>query len=189
MPSFTIMSPAEFECKFPDMHQQVCDELGLGFVPNIFRCLIVANPELAMSSWQMVRQNLCRGVVPRMVKELLFSFIAYKRQCNYCHLAHHALALNYGFEHHQVSSLFDNIERLENPTLNAALFFADEATNASFPEPLLSYRRLEKLGFENGELVELLGMISCALYMVNIADGLSVPVDQRFIDVINKELA
>ncbi len=189
MPSFTIMSGAEFEQRYPDIHEQVCEELGLGFVPNIFRCLVNANPQLALASWQMVRTNLCRGVVPRMVKELLFSFIAYKRQCNYCYIAHHALALNYGCEHKQVHSLFDNLESIDNPTLSAVLLLADEATNASFPEPLLSYRRLEKLGFEIEEITELLGMISCALYMVNIADGLRMPVDERFIDVVDSELA
>lgn len=189
MPKFTIMPTADFEQKYPDIHQQVCSELGLGFVPNIFRCIVNTNPELAMSSWQMVRNNLCQGIVPRAVKELIFSYIAYKRKCDYCHIAHHALALIYGFEHHQINAFFDDIEHIDNPTLSAALYFADQATETTFSKPLSSYHKLEKLGFEDRELIELLGMISCALYMINIADGLAIPVDQRFIDVIHSERA
>ncbi|GGI78844.1 carboxymuconolactone decarboxylase family protein [Shewanella gelidii] len=187
MSLFAIMPPVEFEQQYPQLHTEVCEKLGLGFVPNIFRCMALVNEPLALSSWQMVKQNLCAGNLPRMVKELLFSFVAYKRRCQYCYIAHHALAIHHGFSEGHVKALFDDIESAEPPILGAVLKFADLATEPHFVDPDSAYKDMQALGLSQSETVEVLGMVSCALYMVNIADGLGLPVDERFITVINQE--
>ncbi|PHS68865.1 MAG: hypothetical protein COB23_08095 [Methylophaga sp.] len=180
----SIMSSDKFEATFPEIHHQVCEELGMGFVPDIFRCVAAANPDLAISSWNMVRKNLCAGKILRTTKELMFSYIAHKKGCNYCDIAHHALALHYGFTEENISKILNDINEVRNPVLRVVLKLADFSVDNRFDEVAILDEELIELGFTRDEITELVGMVSCALYMVNIADSLGIDADKEFKDVI-----
>lgn len=186
MRTLPVMSSTEFEGKFPEIHRQVCEELGMGFVPEIFRCVAIANPDLALSSWNMVRKNLCAGSILRTTKELMFSFIAHKKECSYCEIAHHALALYHGFDEQNVGQILNDISQIRNPALRVVMKLADFSVDNRFDEVARLDIELVNLGFSRDEIAELVGMISCSLYMVNIADSLAVLADQEFRDVISR---
>lgn len=182
MEYFPVMSEEIFEKAYPEVNREVCEVLGMGFVPNIFRCLTNVSPELALASWGMVKNNLCSGELSRVSKEILFSYIAFKRNCQYCHVAHHAMALKFGHDEQDVIEIVNDIETVRNPVLKSVLKFADLCIANDFNATLSVYENLEDIGLEKEEIVELIGMVSCSLYMVNLADSLSVDVDKRFTD-------
>lgn len=186
MDYFPIMAEEEFEQRYPEINQEVCEVLGMGFVPNIFRCLTNVSPELALASWVMVKNNLCSGELSRVSKEILFSYIAFKRNCQYCHVAHHAMALKFGHDDQDVIEIVNNIESVRNPVLKSVLQFADVCLSKDFNANVEMYEDLEDIGLEKEEIVELVGMVSCSLYMVNLADSLSVDIDKRFTDFTNQ---
>ena len=185
MNRYNVMDEAEFEQSFPEIYNQVCTELGIGFVPDIFRCVVNASPELALSSWNMVRINLCSGLLPRITKELIFSFVARKKNCEYCDMAHHALAIQHGCSMDNIDGMLNDIHSINNPALKAVLEFTNAAVDNDFSKIADLDRDLGFLGFGQDEIAELVGMVSCALYMVNIADSLQVSTDQRFKDIVN----
>ena len=186
MSNLPILSDEKFQEQFPEIHQQVCEELGMGFVPAIFRCVVVLNPDLALSSWNMVRKNLCSGDLPRITKELMFSYIANKKNCNYCMIAHHALALHHGFSGDDIVTILNDIEQIKNPALRLVIKLADASVDNDFDLVAKLDDELCSLGFARDEITELVGMISCALYMINLADSIGVEVDQKFINTILK---
>ena len=183
---FPILSEEQFEENFPVIHQQVRDELGIDFVPIIFRCLAATNESLALSSWEMVRKTLCSGCLPRITKELIFSYIAHKQQCNYCKVAHHALALHHGFAGESMDIIFNDIELIKNPSLRLVIKLADVSVSNGVSSMSEVHEELNEIGFECDEIAEIISMISCALYMVNLASGLGVSVDQKFTDIVKK---
>lgn len=180
------MSRGQFEHAFPEIHLQVCDELGMGFVPEIFRCVALIRKELAESSWGMVRNNLCKGNLPRITKELIFSFIATKKTCSYCAIAHQALAIHHGFTDHDLKKILENFELVKNPSLRTVLKLASFSVDNDYLMVSQLYGELITLGFSTDEIAELIGMVSCSLYMVNLADSLGVEIDQEFIDTIER---
>lgn len=184
MNKLPILSEERFEKDFPDIHQQVCNELGMGYVPAIFRCIAIINPELALSSWKMVRSTLCSGSLPRITKELVFSYIAHKKSCEYCKIAHHALAIHHGFTEESIKTVFNNVEQIKNPALRLVIMFADSSVDNDFSLVPTLDEKLNDLGFSRDEITELICMISCALYMVNLASSLGIDVDQQFTDII-----
>lgn len=186
MSDLPILSEDKFKAQFPEIHQQVCEELGMGFVPTIFRCVVVLNPDLALSSWNMVRKNLCSGNLPRITKELMFSYIAHKKQCNYCAVAHHALALHYGFSEENMETILNDQDQIKNPSLKLVMKLADASVENDFNLVAKLDEELRSLGFARDEIAELIGMISSSLYMVNLADSIGVDIDQKFTDVIDK---
>lgn len=182
MEYFPIMLEEDFEQTYPEIHREVCEVLGMGFVPNIFRCLTNVSPELALASWGMVKNNLCSGELSRVSKEILFSYIAFKRNCQYCHVAHHAMALKFGHDDQDIIEIVNDIESVRNPVLKSVLQFADVCMAHDFNASVEMYEDLEDIGLEKEEIIELIGMVSCSLYMVNLADSLSVDIDKRFTD-------
>lgn len=186
MNQITILSEEQFEKDFPEMHQQICDELGMGYVPSIFRCVAISNPDLALSSWAIVRSNLCSGSLPRITKELMFSYIAHKKSCDYCEIAHHALALHHGFTDESIKTVFDHVERIKNPALRLVIMLADSSLKDDFSLVAQRVEELGDLGFARDEITELFLMVSCALYIVNLASSLGIDVDQKFINVIKR---
>ena len=186
MNTFPILTEAQFEKDFPIVHQQVCDELGMGFVPIIFRCLAAINKDLALSSWEMVRNTLCSGSLPRITKELIFSYIAHKQHCDYCEVAHHALALHHGFTGESMTTIFNDIEQIKNPSLRLMIKLADVSISHEFALMHQVHEALNEIGFESDEIAEMINMISCALYMINLASSLGVSVDQTFSDIVKK---
>ena len=181
---FPILSEEQFEKDFPVVHQQVCDELGMGFVPAIFRCIAAINQDVALSSWEMVRNTLCSGCLPRITKELVFSYIAHKQSCNYCEVAHHALALHHGFAGESMDTIFNDIELIKNPSLRLVIKLAHSSLVHDFSLMTQVKEELTDIGFEHDEIAEMFCMISCALYMVNLASSLGISVDQTFINVV-----
>lgn len=183
MDYFPIMPESEFEVRFAEVHHEVCTQLGMGFVPNIFRCLANINPALAQASWTMVKNNLCAGELPRVTKEILFSYIAYQRHCDYCHVAHHAMALKFDHDEQDILAIIKDIESVRNPLLRSVLKFGERCLSQDFNANQQIYHDLEELGLEKEEVTELIGMVCCSLYMVNMADSLVVEIDKRFTDV------
>jgi AhpD family alkylhydroperoxidase len=177
------MPESEFEKRFCDINAEVCGTLGMGFVPNIFRCLANVNPELALASWTMVKNNLCSGELPRVSKEILFSYIAYRQNCEYCHVAHHAMALKFGHSEQDILEIVNNIESVRNPLLKSVLQFGELCLKDDIRAFSGMYSKLDELGLDKEEVTELIGMVSCSLYMVNLANCLSVDVDKRFTDL------
>lgn len=182
MELFPVMSESEFELTYPEIHHDVSQTLGMGFVPNIFRCVANVNPQLALASWIMVKNNLCSGELSRVSKEILFSYIAYRRRCEYCHVAHHAMALKFGHNDQDIMEIIQDINSVRNPLLKSVLLFGEACLESDFNASDRTYDTLENLGLEKEEITELIGMVSCALYMVNLADSLSVSIDSRFIE-------
>lgn len=186
MSYFPIMSEEEFDKRYPEVSKEVCSMLGMGFVPNIFRSLANVNPELALASWVMVRNNLCSGELSRVSKEILFSYIAYRRHCEYCHVAHHAMALKFGHDEQDILEIVKDIDSVRNPVLKAVLQFGEMCLQSNFTGSSDIYENLEDYGLEREEVSEIIGMVSCSLYMVNMADSLVVDVDKRFTDATNQ---
>lgn len=180
MSFFPILTTVEFQETYPELHNEVLENLGINFVPKIFRCLAATNPSLAMASWTMVKNNLCAGELPRTSKEILFSYIAKTRQCEYCHIAHLALAAVHGYKDQNIAAIVDDITLVKNPALKSILEFSKTMLSNTSPLTESSYNQLDKYGFSLEEITELIGMISCSLYMVNIADSLMIEVDEDF---------
>lgn len=186
MNTYDIMPEDEFQSRFPEIHDQVCKELGIGFVPEIFRAVVNANPALAQSSWNMVRVNLCAGDIPRITKEILFSYVANQRKCDYCDIAHQALAIHHGCDIPDIPDMFKDINAIRNPPLRAVIQYTDAAITNDYVKQSLLEDDLIGFGFSKEEILELIGMISCAMYMVNIASSIRVTPDRRFNDVVNE---
>lgn len=176
-------SEREFAERFPNEDADIKEMLGLDYVPKLFRTAVALSPSLAVTSWQMVRAILCTGNLPRTLKEMIFIAVANARDCQYCSIAHQAMALKYGLEYGVNLQLIRDLDQIQPTSTREILKFSvclaqgkgnySEATD-----------RMLKNGVKQDDIPEIIAMISCANYMVTLADGLMVVPDEHFYEVI-----
>lgn len=176
-------SEEEFAKRFPNEDKDIKEKLGLGYVPKLFRTAIAVSPSLAATSWQMVRAILCTGGLSRTLKEMIFIVVANARDCQYCSIAHQAMAIKYGLEYGVNLELTRDLDQIQPASTREILKFA-----VSLAQGKGSYSegtdKMLKSGVNQDDIPEIIGMISCSNYMTALADGLMVTPDEHFYELI-----
>ena len=177
-------SEQEFAKRFPNEDADIKKMLGLNYVPKLFRTVVVLNPSLAVTSWQMVRSILCTGKLSRVLKEMIFIVVANARDCQYCSIAHQAMALKYGLEYGVNLQVIRDLDQVQPPSTREILKFSAclAKGKGSYSEGIDS---MLKSNVKQGDIPEIIAMISCANYMVTLADGLMVVPDKYFYELID----
>ena len=183
MPSTQPYTEEEFAKRFPNEDKDIKEMLGLGYVPKLFRTAIAVSPSLAATSWQMVRAILCTGKLSRALKEMIFVVVANARDCQYCSIAHQAMALKYGLEYGVNQQLTRDLEQIQPDSTREILKFAVclAQGKGSYGE---ATDKMIKSGVDQEDIPEIIAMISCSNYMVTLADGLMVAPDEHFYELI-----
>jgi len=183
MPNIQPYSEEEFAKRFPNEDKDIKEMLGLGYVPELFRTAIAVNPSLAATSWQMVRAILCAGELSRALKEMIFVVVANARDCQYCSIAHQAMALKYGLDYSVNQQLTRDLEKIQPDSTREILKFAVCLAQGKGNYDEATYKML-KSGVNQEDIQEIIAMISCANYMTALADGLMVSPDKHFYELI-----
>ena len=173
----------EFAKRFPNEDKDIKEMLGLGYVPKLFRTAIAVDPTLAATSWQMVRAILCTGKLSRALKEMIFVVVANARDCQYCSIAHQAMALKYGLDYGVNQQLTRDLEQIQPDSTREILKFAVSLAQGKGNYSEATDKML-KNGVNQEDIPEIIAMISCSNYMVTLADGLMVKPDEHFYELI-----
>ena len=178
-------SEEEFVKRFPNEDKDIKEMLGLGYVPKLFRTAIAVSPSLATTSWQMVRAILCTGgLLSRTLKEMIFVVVANARDCQYCSIAHQAMAIKYGLEYGVNIELTRDLEQIQPASTREILKFAVSLAQGKGNYSEGTEKMMES-GVKQEDIPEIIAMISCSNYMTALADGLMVTPDERFYELID----
>lgn len=114
-----LMQDREATGKAKDLLDEIRNSFGL--VPNLFRAQAAIDPDWLELNWQREKMiMLSEGALDRKTKELLAMTVALLRNCDYCALAHEALARKVGasaaevYEAKQVIELFSSFSAIAN---------------------------------------------------------------------------
>lgn len=79
--------------------KELFDEIqaSLGMVPNFFKAQAAVDSEWAATNWSRVKQIMLQeGHLDRKTKEIIALVVSMLNHCQYCHLAHKAMAMRSG---------------------------------------------------------------------------------------------
>ena len=82
------------------------------------------SPAVARGTWDLVRNVLVGGEIPRWTKEMMFVAISKDRACLYCTAAHIACCRMLGVGVETLDQLVEDINKLDDPKLRDMIFFA-----------------------------------------------------------------
>jgi len=141
------------------------------------------SPSAVQGSWDLVRNVLVMGKIPRYVKEMLFVAISKKRGCSYCEAAHVACCRMLGVDQKLLHRLVSDIGGMADYRLRDMLLFGLKC--ASEPRAINEgdFGVLRRHGLDDSEIVELIAMSALAVYANIMADATAVPPDAMFAEV------
>lgn len=135
---------------------------------------------VAQGTWEVVRNILVSGEIPRWTKELIFVAISKDRNCLYCTAAHVACCRVLGVDRETLAQLIDDLRILPDTKLRATVLFARKCARDPQSLSQKDFEMLRGHGLKQSEIVELIGMSAFAVYANIIADATAMEPDKMF---------
>jgi uncharacterized peroxidase-related enzyme len=138
------------------------------------------SPTVARGTWEVVRNVLVTGEIPRWTKEIIFVAISKDRQCRYCTAAHIACCRMLGVKQSTLEELVNDVNTLTDGKLRQMVLFALKCSRQ--PQSMVDkdYADLYAMGLRESEAIELVAMSAFAVYANIIADATAMDADDMF---------
>ncbi|PYD85557.1 carboxymuconolactone decarboxylase family protein [Massilia timonae] len=179
MPNIHNLEPGDASAEVRALYTDFQRRMGFPAPPNFIK-VQGHSVAAASGSWGLVQNTLVGGVLPRTLKEMLFSAISADRNCQYCEAAHLACCRMLGVSEEDLAQLSENIDSLDPPKTRAIIRFGLKC--ARDPQSLTSedFSNLRGLGLTESEIMELISMSALAVYANIVADATKVENDEMF---------
>ena len=174
-----IVEPVEAASGVSAIYSDFSAGIGFPCAPNFIKAQ-GASLAATGGSWDLVRNVLLHGSLPRSLKEMAFVAISRDRGCLYCEAAHLACCRMLGVDTKTLEALVSNLDEISPEAARVVLLFAVKCARS--PQSLMEddFASLRRNGFSAGEITELIAMSGLAVYANILADALGVEPDTLF---------
>jgi AhpD family alkylhydroperoxidase len=123
MPHIPILKAAEASKEAQIVYEEFHRRMSFPEAPN-FILTQGHSPSVARGTWELVRNVLVLGEIPRWTKEMIFVAISSDRSCRYCAAAHIACCRMLGVNPETLEQLVKNVNGLADLKLRQMILFA-----------------------------------------------------------------
>lgn len=148
-------------------------QAAFGGVPQMF-CAVSNSPAALQSMWAAFGA-LGAGVIPAKLGEQIAVAVADRNRCDYCLAAHTALGRKAGATAEEMTAAQSG--QSHDPKTAAALAFALNLVEARGQVSGADVAGLREVGFNDGEIVEIVAHVALNLFTNYINVAFAVPVD------------
>lgn len=185
MPYVPILEPEYASPEAKTVYEEFHTRMSFPAPPNFIKTQ-GHSPTVARGTWEVVRNVLVLGVIPRWTKEMIFVAISKDRGCRYCMAAHIACCRMLGVSPELLEGLVRDVDSLPEEKLRAIVKFALKCSHD--PQSLTEndYEQLRKHGLGHPEIIEVIAMSAFAVYANIIADATAMNPDEMFNSIGNE---
>jgi uncharacterized peroxidase-related enzyme len=176
MPHIPLMPPDKAERDVQAVYDNFAARMVFPGPPN-FILTQGHSLQTVRGTWDLVRNILVEGEIPRWQKELVFVAISRDRNCGYCAAAHIACCRMLGVS---AENMVRDASLIPNPTLREMIGFARKCASAPQTVTAEDHDRLAACGLSRSQILELIGMSGVAVYANIMADATAMDADQMF---------
>ena len=116
------------------------------------------SPTVARGTWEVVRNVLVVGEIPRWTKEMMFVAISRDRGCRYCTAAHIACCRMLGVTPEMLEGLVRDVDSLPDRRLRAMMLFALKCSRDPQSLGEADFDELRRHGLKQSEIMEMIAM-------------------------------
>ena len=135
---------------------------------------------VARGTWEVVRNVLVAGKIPRLVKEMMFVAISKDRKCEYCLAAHVACCRVLGASPKVIEALLRDVKKVGDPKLRDIILFGLKCSRIPQELTKRDFEKLRRHGLDQAEIMEVIAMAAFAVYANVIADATAMDADDMF---------
>jgi uncharacterized peroxidase-related enzyme len=179
MPRIPVLSPSDAPSESRAVYDEFHVRMEFPAPPNFIMTQGHA-PNVARGTWELVRNVLVTGEIPRWTKEMIFVAISKDRQCRYCTAAHVACCRMLGVNPSTLNALVRDVGSIKDERLRTMILFAVKCSRD--PQSLTEedFTGLRRAGLKQSEIVEVIAMSALAVYANIIADATAMDDDEMF---------
>jgi uncharacterized peroxidase-related enzyme len=182
MPRIPILepdsAPPSVQAVYADFHRR----MSFPAAPNFIK-VQGHSQTTVQGTWDLVRNVLVMGEIPRHIKEMLFVAISNDRKCGYCEAAHIACCRMLRVDQKLLECLIDNLDRMPDRKLRDMIRFGLKCSRDPQSLTNADIDGLRNHGLKQSEIVELIAMSALAVYANIMADATAVEPDKMFDEV------
>jgi len=179
MPHVTVLKPEQAPKAAQIVYEEFYQRMAFPSPPN-FIMTQGHSATVARGTWEVVRNVLVLGEIPRWTKEMIFVAISNARQCNYCTAAHIACCRMLGVKAESLSQLISDVQNLTDNRLRDIISFGLKCSRNPQSLTEADFDVLRKHGMKQSEIVELIAMSAFAVYANIMADATKMEPDEMF---------
>lgn len=179
MPHIPILTPADASEASRTVYDEFHRRMSFPSPPN-FIMTQGHSSTVARGTWEVVRQVLVLGEIPRWIKEMIFAAISKDRGCRYCFAAHFACCRMLGVRPSLLDELVNDVNCLSDVKLRDMILFALKCSRHPQLQGEADYATLYGHGLTKSEIMELIAMSALAVYANIIADATAMAPDEMF---------
>ncbi|UZR99893.1 carboxymuconolactone decarboxylase family protein [Chondrinema litorale] len=184
MSRYKIVSYEEASPEVKSIYDESMKEMGLPFVLNWLKCQ-GSNATLLKGNWEKLKNNMLRGEVPFLLKQLIIYNISSKRGCQYCSVAHGLIAdsLSESLTGDKDVKLTENMEADFIPSSYKVAI--QIVTKAAFDPKSITDEDFEELrdeGYSESEIHELLSLADLTNMINTFADISGIKIDNELME-------
>ena len=139
-------------------------------------------PTVARGTWDLVRNVLVSGELPRWIKEMMFVAISYDRNCGYCTAAHMACCRMLKVDPEWIELSARSVQAIPDPKMRDMMLFALKCSREPQSLTAPDFARLRLHGLSDKEILEIISMAGLAVYANILADATGMEADEMFGD-------
>ena len=179
MPRVPILRPSEASKEVQAVYEEFHHRMSFPAPPN-FIMTQGHSPTVARGTWEVVRNVLVTGELPRWLKEMMFVAISIDRQCRYCAAAHIACCRMLGVNPETLSHLVRDVHSIADARQRDSILFAVKCSRNPQSIEEGDCDTLRRHGFKQSEIVEVIAMSALAVYANILADATAMEDDEMF---------
>jgi uncharacterized peroxidase-related enzyme len=178
-PHIPVLPPDEASDESKSVYDEFHKRMSFPAPPN-FIMTQGHSPTVARGTWELVKNVLVTGEIPRWFKEMIFVAISQDRNCGYCTAAHIACCRMLGVKPELLDELARDFKSITDVKVRDTILFTLKCSKN--PQSLTEddYDKLREFGFKQSEIVELIAMSALAVYANIIADATAMEPDKMF---------
>jgi len=179
MAHFPILQPTDAPREVQAVYEEFSKRMSFPSPPN-FIMTQGHSPTVARGTWELVRNVLVSGEIPRWMKEMMFVAISKDRQCRYCTAAHIACCRMLGVDIDTLNRFVRDVHSITNLKLRDMILFALKCSRD--PQSLVEtdFVNLRQHGLKESEILEITAMSALAVYANIMADATAMDDDEMF---------
>jgi uncharacterized peroxidase-related enzyme len=174
-----LLPPGDASPEVRVLYDDFCQRMLFPAAPN-FILTQGHSPTVTRGTWDLVRNVLVSGQIPRWTKEMIFAAISMDRDCRYCAAAHLACCRMLGVDPELLDGLVRDVNAISDPKLRDLILFAVKCSREPQSLTEADYEKLRRNGLEQSEIVEVIAMSALAVYANILADATGMEADAMF---------
>jgi uncharacterized peroxidase-related enzyme len=180
-----ILEPEQASPEVKTVYEEFHKRMSFQAPPNFIKTQ-GHSPTVARGTWEVVRNVLVLGEIPRWTKEMIFVAISKDRGCRYCTAAHMACCRILGVSTGLLDDLVRDVDSLPEERLRAIIKFALKCSRDPQSLTEKDYEQIRNHGLGHSEIIEIIAMSAFAVYANIIADATAMNPDEMFSSVGNE---